>query len=233
MKQVTAVLLAALMATSACKRQEVRQIDTTYNPVMALADFDSSSTITNPYFPFSSGKTFVYEGLTGTGTERIEFKLLPDTRMILGIECAVVNDKVWVDGKLAEDTYDWYAQDNAGNIWYMGEYVTDYNPDGTVKDHSGSWEAGVDGAKPGIQMLANPQVGMAYRQEYFFNEAEDEAEVVETGLTVTVPFGTFTNCVRTKEWTELDPDVVGYKYYAPGTGLIKENEDVFLIAIEE
>jgi hypothetical protein len=119
----------------------------------------------------------------------------------------------------------------------MGEYVTDFNPDGSIKDHEGSWEAGVDDAKPGFQMLANPQVGNKYRQEYAFNIAEDAAEVVEIGLTVTVPFGTFTNCIKIREFSDIIPDLFEYKIYAPGFGFIKEvnvtdKEEVVLIAIQ-
>ena len=119
----------------------------------------------------------------------------------------------------------------------MGEYVTDYNPDGSIKDHKGSWEAGVDGAKPGYQMLANPKPGNAYRQEYAFNVAEDKAEVVEVGLTVTIPYGTFTNCIKIKELSDIIPNLLEYKFYAPGIGFIKtinvtDNEEVVLVAIE-
>ena len=239
------IAFLALMTvdTGACQQTETpepepkRQPDQSYNPVIAPANFTNGTRITNAYYPFEPGKTYVYEGPTGDGLERIEVRLLPVTRVILGVTCAEVSDKVWLAGKLVEDTRDWYAQDNGGDLWYMGEYVTALNPDGSVKDHAGSWEAGVDGAKPGYQMLANPQVGKKYRQEYRFDVAEDAAEIVETGLTVTVPFGTFSNCVKIKEYSEIIPDFLEYKYYAPGVGLIKsvnavDNEEVVLIAIQ-
>jgi hypothetical protein len=236
MKKTKWVLLLAIFAIAACKKDEVRQPDESYNPQIDPADFTNSTNLTNPYFQFQPGKKYIYEGQTGDGLEHIEVQLLSATKTILGINCAIVNDKVWLNGNLIEDTDDWYAQDDDGNVWYMGEDVDNLNPDGTLKDHAGSWEAGVDGAKAGFIMLANPQPGMKYRQEYYFDEAEDQAEVLELGLTLTVPFGTFSNCLKTKEWTEIEPDVLDNKFYAPGIGLIREinqdNEEKVLIAIQ-
>lgn len=232
MKNAKWLLPLTILIISSCKKEEVRQLDTSYNPEILAANFSNSTVVDNPYFPLEMGKKYIYEGQTEDGFERIEIQRLPTTKTVLGIACAVVNDKVWIDGKLVEDTDDWYAQDNAGNVWYMGEYVTDYNPDGSVKDHHGSWEAGIDGAKPGINMLAVPQVGMAYRQEYYFNEAEDEAEVIEIGLTVTLALGTYTNCIKTREWTDLEPDAIGYKTYAPGIGIVKDGDAVVLVEIQ-
>ncbi|MEJ7741010.1 MAG: hypothetical protein WKF97_26630 [Chitinophagaceae bacterium] len=138
---------------------------------------------------------------------------------------------------MIEKAIDWYAQDNEGNLWYFGEAVDNYNSNGTLKDHAGSWEAGVDGAQPGTIMPANPKAGMAYREEYYFNHAEDRAEVIATGQTVVIPFGTYENCIKTRNWTELEPDLNENKLYAPGIGLVKEvnlkdNTEINLIAIQ-
>ena len=233
MKNVKWMIAVAVLVTVACKKDETRQPDTSYHPEILPANFTNSTVVDNPYFPLEFGKKYIYEGQTSDGFERIEVQRLSTSKTIMGIACVVVNDKVWMDGKLREDTEDWYAQDNDGNVWYMGEYVTDYNPDGTVKDHSGSWEAGVDGAKPGINMLADPKVGMAYRQEYYFDEAEDEAEVTEAGLTVTIPLGTYANCIKIKEWTDLEPGITGFKTYAPGVGIVKDGDDVVLKEIQQ
>lgn len=211
----------AVALITACKKDEERQPDETYNPEILPANFTNSTNLTNPYLLFEPGKKYIYESQTEDGLERVEVQRLPTTKVVMGITCIVVNDKVWLEGKLIEDTDDWYAQDNDGNVWYMGEDVDNFNPDGSLRDHAGSWEAGVDGAKPGIIMLADPQPGMAYRQEYYFDEAEDEAEVLELGVTVTVPFGMFNNCLKTREWTELEPDVNENKFYAPGIGFVK------------
>lgn len=231
-------ILAILCLGTTCKKDKERQPDETYNPEILPANFTNSTNLTNPYLLFEPGKKYIYEAQTVDGLERVEVQRLAGTKVILGITCIIVNDKVWLDGILIEDTDDWYAQDNDGNVWYMGEDVDNYNLDGSLKDHAGSWEAGVDGAKPGIIMLANPQPGMAYRQEYYFNEAEDEAEVLELGLSVSVPFGNFNNCLKTREWTELEPDVNENKYYAPGIGLVKavnvtDNEEEVLIEIQQ
>lgn len=225
MKQL-AWILAAVCLFAACKKDEARQPDETYNPEILPANFTNSTNLTNSYFQFQPGKKYIYEGQTEDGLEHIEVQLLASTKTVMGITCIVVNDKVWLDGNLLEDTDDWYAQDNDGNVWYMGEDVDNFSPDGTLRDHAGAWEADVDGAKPGLIMLADPKPGMKYRQEYYFDEAEDQAEVLELGLTLSVPHGTFANCLKTKEWTELEPDVLDNKFYAPGIGLIREvNQD--------
>jgi len=237
MKQFAWILAAACIIT-ACKKDKERQPDETYNPEILSANFTNSTTLTNPYLLFAPGKKYIYEAQTEDGLERVEVQRLAATKIVMGITCIMVNDKVWLAGNLIEDTDDWYAQDNDGNVWYMGEDVDNFNPDGNLKDHAGSWEAGVDGAKPGIVMLADPKPGMTYRQEYYFNEAEDEAEVLELGLSVSVPFGAFTNCLKTREWTELESDVNENKFYAPGIGLVKavnvtDGDEEVLIEIQQ
>lgn len=233
MKHIAWITIVVAVCALSCKKDKTRQPDTTYNPEILSTNFSNSTSITNPYFPLETGKKFIYEGQTENGLERSETHILPTTRNIMGIACVVVSDRVWINGKLAEDTDDWYAQDNSGNVWYMGEYSTEYNTDGSVKDHEGSWEAGVDGAKPGIQMLAEPKVGMAYRQEYDFDNAEDEAKVLEIGKIVNIAFGSFTNCVKIEEWTDLEPGSTSYKIYAPNIGLIQDGDDIFLVEIQQ
>ncbi|MCB0528620.1 MAG: hypothetical protein KDC65_09115 [Saprospiraceae bacterium] len=237
MKLSTCVFLAITACTFACKKDTVRLPDDSYQPVILPANFSNSTQLTNPYFTFETGKKYIYEGQTEDGLERVEVQRLADTREVLGITCVIVNDKVWLNGMLVEDTDDWYAQDNDGNVWYIGEDVDNLNPDGSVRDHAGAWEAGVDGARAGLAMPANPQAGMSYRQEYYFNHAEDEAEILETGLTITTPYGNFADCLKTREWTDLEPDVNENKFYAPGVGIVKsvnvtDNEEVLLIDIQ-
>ena len=139
----------------------------------------------------------------------------------MGISATVVRDTVEEDGEVVEDTYDWFAQDDEGNVWYLGEDSKEYE-DGEVVSTEGSWEAGVDGALPGIVMLAEPAVGDAYRQEYLEGEAEDLGEVHELGARETVPAGTFGDLVVIREWNPLEPDVVEDKYHAPGIGVVLE-----------
>jgi len=209
-----AILILALPLLAACAAP-APPTDAPYNPQLDPTNFVTG--IDNPYFPLVPGTTFVYEG----DGEHIEIIVTHDTKTILGIECVVVRDTVTVDGEISEDTYDWYAQDVDGNVWYMGEDTKEYEG-GAVTSAAGSWEAGVDGALPGIVMQAHPQVGQSYRQEYYAGEAEDMAEVIELGATATVAYGTYKNLIITREWTPLQPGIAENKYYAEGIGLVLE-----------
>lgn len=191
-----------------------------YDPVIDPANFVEG--IDNPFFPLTPGTMFVYEGESDGEFERIETVVLYETREILGIECVIVRDTVWQDDELVEDTFDWYAQDVDGNVWYMGEASTDYE-NGEPVSTEGSWEAGVNGAKPGIIMWADPEVGEPYRQEYYEGEAEDMAQIVDVEGIATLEYGEFENLVTIYEWNPLDPDALPEnKYYAEGIGLILE-----------
>ena len=141
-------------------------------------------------------------------------------KTILGVECTVVHDVVKETGRLAEDTFDWYAQDKEGNVWYFGEAPRSF--EGGEVSTEGSWEGGVDGAEPGIIMHAEPAAhfGKAYYQEFYKGHAEDQAINLDTNVTAKVPYGTFTNCLRTREFTALEPGVAELKYYARGIGLV-------------
>jgi len=140
--------------------------------------------------------------------------------VILGVTCVVVDDKVWLNDVLNEATLDWYAQDKDGNVWYFGEDSKQYDSKGKLIGTEGSWEAGVDGAKPGIVMKSNPVVGDSFRQEYKKEVAEDMSQILGLNITATVPYGTFDNCVKTKDWSPLESDVVEEKYFAPGIGFV-------------
>ncbi len=176
--------------------------------------------IDNPWLPLRRGSRWTYEG-SGDRRRRIEVVVTDETREIEGITATVVRETETLDGEVIEDTFDWYAQDRDGNVWYLGEATREFR-DGEVVSTAGSWEAGVDGALPGIIMRAGPRVGDAYRQEFYPGQAEDMAEVVRTGASGTVPFGTFDGLLVTKEWTPLEPNVVEEKYYAAGVGLVLE-----------
>ncbi len=146
-----------------------------------------------------------------------------ERRTVMGVSTTVVRDTVTVGGELVEDTYDWYAQDRAGNVWYFGEAVKNFDR-GRFESTDGSFESGVDGALPGIVMLAAPMAGDAYRQEYFVGEAEDLGEVLRTGARSTVPFGAFDDVLVTRDWNPLEPEIIEEKYYAPGVGMIFETK---------
>lgn len=215
----TVALVAFIAATILGTLPVLAQDGEPYEPLIDPKNFVEG--VDNPYFPLTPGTTFVYEGETEDGIEHIEVVVTDDTKEILGVTCIVVRDTVWIDGELVEDTYDWYAQDTDGNVWYMGETTEEYE-DGEVASTAGSWEAGVDGAKPGIIMWADPQVGQPYRQEYYQGEAEDMAETISLTESASVAYGSYHNLLVTREWTPLDPGVAENKYYAEGVGLVLE-----------
>ena len=214
---------------------------TTQDPSPAIFDLDYMAhiypdnfvgKIENPFLPFTVGSTYTYTSETDEGTERTEVEVLSETKVIMGITCTVVKDKVYLNDEIVEDTRDWYAQDKDGNVWYFGEIVDNYI-NGLVDNHYGSWEAGVDGAEPGVIMLGNIVIGLHYRQEHYIGEAEDEGEVVSKNETVTVPSGTFTGCIKIEETNPLDPNFLEYKYYARGIGLLMVQEISEPIVVEE
>lgn len=190
-----------------------------YNPEIDPANFVEG--IDNPYFPLEPGTTFIYEGQEGDTTIDVEIAVTNETREVMGVTTAVVRETEWEDGELVEDTYDWFAQDAEGNVWYFGEDSKEYEG-GEVVSTAGSWEAGIDGAKPGIIMQADPQIGDVYRQEYYQGEAEDMAEAISLTGNATVPYGSFDNVLVTREWTPLEPGIAENKYYAMDVGLLME-----------
>ena len=194
-----------------------------YHPPIVPANF--VATVDNPFFPLAPGTTFVYESQTPDGLEHDEFAVTHNTRVILGVTCTEVHDTVTTNGVLTEDTLDWFAQDTAGNVWYFGENTHEL-ADGIISTIDGSFMGGVNGAKPGIVMEAHPAIGDFYRQEFDLDNAEDFAEVVGLSDSVTVPYGTFANCLNTRETTPLEPDLHEHKLYAAGVGNVLEtNED--------
>lgn len=227
--------LVVIFLLSACKKQvrpdEINSTNVAVNVTeqstcAAIDPSNFGSNITNPYFPLVPGTVFHYvnriiEG-SDTSYQQIEVSVLTDTKTIDGVDCRTVHDMVTEDGQVTEDTFDWYAQDNDGNVWYFGEHTK------SMKDKSGSttegsWKAGERNACPGIIMWADPDAhkGDIYYQEFLPGTAEDQAQVVNTNSKVTVPYGTFNNCLKIKEFTNLEPGVVEYKYYATNVGLLK------------
>lgn len=178
--------------------------------------------IDNPYLAFAPGKVFTYEGETEDGNETIIIEVTQETKTILDVMTTVVHERAYLDGVLVEDTFDWFAQDRDGNVWYFGEDSRTLDENGNVISTEGSWEAGRDGASPGIIMLAVPKDQAKYQQEYADGVAEDMARVVALSKSVTVPHGTFGDCLQILEWTPLEPGAREYKYYAPGVGLVLE-----------
>ena len=210
-----AVTTAALLAS--CRGSDRAALPQGDEPV-ELDPADFTTEIDNPYWPMRQGTRWVYRETGPDGTEqRVVVAVTGDTREVMGIEARVVHDAVTEDGELVEDTFDWYAQDADGNVWYLGEDTKEYE-DGKVATTAGSWEAGVDGALPGVIVPADPEAGLAYRQEHYAGEAEDEAEVLSVDEKAEVPLGRYEHALLTKETTPLEPDVLELKLYARGVG---------------
>ena len=207
------VLLAVVSSVSAAQKPK------DWNPTIHPADFTTN--VTNTYFPLVPGTTCTYS--TPDGSEALTIEVTGQTKVVMGVTTLVVRETHREGGVIVEVSENWYAQDADGNVWYFGEFSQDY-VNGVPTTSAGSWEAGIGGALPGIIMPADPQHGQTYFQEFAPDVATDMAMVLTTNDTVTVPAGTYTNVLRTKEWTPLENSTVEHKYYAPGVGLIMEQK---------
>lgn len=187
----------------------------------APAEFVSN--IDNPYLPLEPGTQWVYRTTSSEGSERIVVTVSAKTKQVAGVTATIVRDTVSAPGgKLIEDTWDWYAQDVDGNVWYLGEYTEAYEDGKTSTE--GSWEAGKGGARAGIVMLAEPSPGDSYHQEYDKGDAEDYAEVLAVDASATVPFGSYRNMVKTLDVNPFEPKLREHKYYAEGIGFAFEEQ---------
>jgi len=178
-----------------------------------------SADITNAYWPMKPGTRWIYRALEeGEPTQQISVVATTETKKLAnGITARVVRDTARAEGQLIEDTMDYYAQDAVGNVWYMGEQTAEFE-NGKVVSRAGSWEAGKDGAMPGILLPAQPQDGQQYRQEFKKAEAEDNGEVIATGDLVQVTAGRYKAAVVTMDTSNLEKTAVEYKFYAPAVG---------------
>lgn len=230
-----ALVLLAAIGLAACDSSGGNQfpLPENFDPnepyAVSINAADLSMTIDNTFFPAPEAATWVYQAETDDGTEQIDVMVLSPAdpngdKAVLGTSMRVIRDTVRLDGEVIEDTWDWYGQDAEGNVWYVGEDTSEFE-NGAFVCNCGAWEWGVDGALPGYVMLADPQVGDAYRQEYYEGEAEDLAEIVELDVTATVAAGMFTGCIRTREVSAIDRSYEEFKTYCPGVGLVLEEED--------
>ncbi len=212
-----AVTLLAIAITGCCVAEKKSiEVAGAYHPTINPADF--THVVDNPYFPLVPGSTFTLLEKDGGESRENKITVTDDTKTIMGVKCVVVRDTVTLNGVVLEDTFDWYAQDKQGTVWYFGEATQEFESDGRVNT-KGSWEAGVNG-QPGIIMLANPKPGQPYRQEHSPKNAEDMGQVVAVGESVTVPHGTFNDCVKTKDWSLLESGHE-HKWYAKGVGVVR------------
>ncbi len=196
----------------------VSAADKTYQPQIVPSEFQAK--VDNPFYPFVPGTTWVYLEKSGGATSTNTITVTHDTKVIMGVTCVVVHETVARNRRIAEDDYKWVAQHRDGSVWCFGTAAKETSPGGLVSTE-GSWEAGVKDAQPGILLPGQPQPGKPYRQEYLYNVAENMAQIVATNETVTVPAGTFTGCVKTKEWSMLEAGTE-LKWYANDVGVVKE-----------
>jgi hypothetical protein len=179
---------------------------------------DFVEVIDNPYWPMAPGSRWVFTQTDFEGNrERIEITVTNRKKLVQGIEATVVHDVVTSDGELVEDTFDWYAQDKDGNLWYLGEDTTEFE-NGKAVSKAGSWEAGVKGAQAGVFLPGNPEVGASFRQEYLEGEAEDQTKILSLDEQIAGPTGSYKGVVMTKDWTPLQPEILEHKFYAKGVG---------------
>ena len=198
-----------------------RSYDVSISPADFKRPAGAPNPIDNAYFPLSPGMSWHYEGFKDGGPLTDIQTVTSDTKTIMGVPARVVRDTNWEDGVLAEDTFDWYAQDDAGNVWYFGEDTKEFDENGNVVTTEGSWEAGKNGNLPGLFMLAQPRSGLTYRQEFGIGVAVDMTTVLSLHKHLTVPFGTFGNVIETKEFSCIESGL-DHKWYASGIGNIKE-----------
>lgn len=222
MMQQTATLFAIVLLAGLWGNKPTCAADA-YLPEIDPAQF--SSKIDNVYFKMPVGKKMIFEAKSEDGLERIEVEIINEQRTIMGVETQVYWDRVWKNGQLREETKDYLAQDKAGNVWYFGEAVDNFE-NGKLKDHRGAWLAGTGGALPGIWMKAAPKIGEEYRQEFLKGEAEDMGRIVSTGETVTITAGTFSGCIKTLDWSPLDGETKEQKTYCPKAGGLVLEEDL-------
>ena len=215
-------------------------------------NFSDPLDINNLYFPLVPGTTFVYRTASGKDCQVDDFEVTSNTKLIAGVVTREIHDQVWEDvdcngtqGALLEDTLDWHAQDDAGNVWYFGEFTNQATPGctppGQICDTSGSFEAGADvasigsNAEAGIVMLANPRPGNFYAQEFYEGEAEDQGKVMRLTAKVSLTLDNqidpdkYRGCVETKETSPLEKGVVEHKFYCKGIN----GTDAGVVVIEE
>jgi hypothetical protein len=230
----SAALAALAVLTAACGADERATVETesdseseTGSPSdLGVDPATLSPTVDHPYVAFATVTRALYEGEevdedTGEAVEiRVESATRSDTTTVAGIEATIVDVDEYEDGELVERTEDYYAQDDSGVVYYLGERVDDIE-DGEVVAHHGEWLTGQDGARAGVFMPAEPSVGDEFEQERAPGVAEDRSRVVAVDVRVTVPAGTFEGCIETED---VDPigDATEHKFYCPDVGLVRE-----------
>jgi len=203
---ITALVLASSAAAS--------------GPVFGSTSF--VGVVDNPWFPLVPGTVYVYTGVKDGKISRDVVTVTHAKKLIAGVGATEVKDDLYVEGRLEERTTDWYAQDRAGNVWYLGESTAELDKAGHVTSREGTWLTGRSGAEPGIYMPAHPARGQSGRQEYLKGHAEDHFRVVSVAAPVASPYVSSKHALLTEEWTPLEPGVLDHKLYVRGVGTVRE-----------
>jgi hypothetical protein len=213
-----AAAVAAAIAGAAFAPQARSQGEAGPPPMPPASTF--SARVDNPWFPLLRGTRWLYTGVKdGKPTRDVVF-VTNQAKTIEGVPCAAVRDRLYMRGHLEERTTDWYSQDSRGNVWYLGENTAELDAHGHVTSTEGTWQAGVDGAKPGIYIPGHPRVGQTGLQEFLKGHAEDHFAIIGAFRTVAPPGPADT--LLTKEWTPLEPGVLDHKMYVRGIGTVLE-----------
>jgi len=225
-RRIVTAALAALLAVGAIGTMTVMRRPALAGVAGAIDPGDFTNPVANPYFPLTMGTVLHYQGSEDGNGFRERVATTHRTKTIQGVTATVVLDVLrrTDDGSVAERTHDWYADDNLGNVWYLGERTATYTRQGRVSSREGSWQAGVNGAIAGIIMPVNPHATDAYRQEFLRGHAEDQAWIVQRSAHVTVPYRHLDHVVRSFEWTRLEPNVLSLKFYGRGLGIVFERD---------
>ena len=178
--------------------------------------------IDNAWFPLIAGTSYVYRGVKDGHPSRDVFAVTHHVRTVDGVRCVVIQDRLYLSGSLRERTTEWFSRDKQGNVWYFGENTAELATNGHITSRSGSWQAGVDGAKPGIYMFAHPKVGEAGQQEFYKGQAQDRFKVLSLQARVKVPYTSSNEALLTNEWTPLEPGILDHKLYVRGIGNVLE-----------
>jgi hypothetical protein len=199
-----AVALAAALLVVACTGDQPERFST---------DID------NPYWPMRPLTRWTYHEVDEQGDVTVNTVIVTELtkRVASGVHARVVRDTARLHGQIVEDTFDWYAQDGNGTVWYFGEDTAEFE-NGKISSREGSWEAGKDGARAGIIVPAHPRRGMRYRQEYSKGNAEDNGEVLSVDEMADVPAGHYDSMLLTKDTSTLERRALEYKLYAKGVG---------------
>ncbi len=227
LRSIVSVLLAlgSMLLVQSCQSDEPAH-RTLLSPAAAkdIPTFPGAgnfvSQISNPYMNFAPGRVFTYRTEKPDGTEINTVEVTTQTKLIIGVATTVVHDRVYVNGDLTEDTFDWMAEDTDGNVWYFGEDTKEYE-NGQVVSTAGSWEAGVNG-EPGILMLGEPEAGLRYKQEDSPGNAEDMAKIVNLCVPVDIEYGDFECALQTAEWSLVESGPRDFKFYVSGVGMVME-----------